>query len=67
MDDCASSHSNIEADCTLLVHEQEAGDGHGVQPLPTMIKTSNGVFVQVRVTTISIFTIMFYINKETWR
>ena len=63
MDDCASFHSNIEVDCTLLVHEQEAGDGHGVQPLPTMTRISNGVFVQVSVITISIFTITILIKK----
>ena len=64
MDDCASFHSNIEVDCTLLVHEQEAGDGHGVQPLPTMTRISNGVFVQVSVTTNSNFPIItIFVNK----
>ena len=63
MDDCASSHSNTVADCTPLVQERVVIDGHGVQPLSTMTKTSNGVFVRVSITTISIFTILILIKK----
>mgnify|MGYP001793719429 CR=1 FL=1 len=63
MDDCASSHSNTVADCTPLVQERVAIGGHGVQPLPTMTKTSNGVFARVSMITISILPLSTILVK----